>query len=46
MITFFYQILKAGSDELLAEGETRHLSLGPNGKPKTLPENFIEILSR
>ena len=45
MITFFYQILKTGSDELLAEGETRHLSLGPNGKPKSLPEKFIEILS-
>jgi acyl-CoA thioester hydrolase len=46
MITFFYQVLKAGSDELLAEGETRHLSLGPNGKPKSLPEKFIEMLSR
>jgi len=46
MITFFYQILKTGSDELLAEGETRHLSLGPNGKPKSLPESFIEVLSR
>ena len=45
MITFFYQILKKGSDEPLAEGETRHLSLGPNGKPKSLPEKFIEILS-
>ena len=46
MITFAYQLTKKGSEEILAEGETRHLSIGPNGKPKSLPERFIDILSK
>lgn len=46
MITFSYQLLRNGNEEALAEGETRHLSIGPNGKPKSLPDHFIELLSR
>jgi hypothetical protein len=30
---------------VLAEGETRHLSIGPNGKPKSLPEKFLNLLT-
>jgi acyl-CoA thioester hydrolase len=45
MITFGYQLLRKGSEELLAEGETRHLSVGPNGKPRSLPEKFVDLLS-
>jgi len=45
MITFGYQLLKKGSEEILAEGETSHLSIGPNGKPKSLPEKFVALLS-
>ena len=45
LITFGYQLIKKESEEILAEGETRHLSIGPTGKPKSLPEKFIEILS-
>ena len=41
MITFGYQLLRKGSEEILAEGETRHLSIGPNGKPKSLPDQFL-----
>jgi len=46
MITFGYQLLRNGSEEVLAEGETRHLSIGPNGKPKSLPDQFVDLLSR
>ncbi len=45
MITFGYQLLKKGSEDILAEGETRHLSIGPDGKPKSLPEEFVNLLS-
>jgi acyl-CoA thioester hydrolase len=45
MITFGYQLLKKESEEILAEGETRHLSIGPNGRPKSLPDPFLDLLS-
>ena len=45
LITFSYQILKKETGEVLAEGETRHLSIGPDGKPKSLPEKFVALLS-
>ena len=44
MITFGYQLLRKGGEEILAEGETRHLSIGPNGKPKSLPEKFLKLM--
>ena len=45
MITFGYQLLRKGSEDLIAEGETRHLSIGPGGKPKSLPQKFIHLLA-
>ena len=45
MITFGYQLLRKESEEIIAEGETRHLSIGPNGKPKSLPERFVAVLA-
>ena len=45
MITFGYQLLRKESEEILAEGETRHLSIGPNGRPKSLPDPFLDLLS-
>jgi acyl-CoA thioester hydrolase len=45
MVTFGYQLVKKGSEETLAEGETRHLSIGPSGKPKSLPEKFLNLLT-
>ena len=45
MITFGYQLIKKESEEVLAEGETRHLSIGPTGKPKSLPEAFLKSIS-
>lgn len=40
MITFGYKILRLNKEEIIAEGETRHLCLDLNGKPKSLPEAF------
>jgi acyl-CoA thioester hydrolase len=40
MITFKYEILRQNKEEVVAEGETRHLCLDSNGKPKTMPEAF------
>ncbi len=40
MITFGYRILRKEKEEVIAEGETRHLCLDLNGKPKSLPQEF------
>jgi acyl-CoA thioester hydrolase len=46
MITFGYQILRKdpGKEELIAEGETRHVNLDSNGTPKSLPKEFFDLL--
>jgi len=44
MITFSYKIYRKGKDELIVDGETRHICLGPDGKPKRLPEEFAKRL--
>jgi acyl-CoA thioester hydrolase len=46
MITFGYQILRkdGGGEELIAQGETRHVTLGSNGTPKSLPKEFFDLL--
>jgi acyl-CoA thioester hydrolase len=40
MITFGYRILRKEKEEVIAEGETRHLCLDSSGKPKSLPPEF------
>jgi acyl-CoA thioester hydrolase len=46
MITFGYQILRKneGKEELIAEGETRHVSLDSKGTPKSMPKEFLDLL--
>ena len=46
MITFGYQIFRKdrGKEELIAEGETRHLNLDSKGVPKSLPKEFFDLL--
>jgi acyl-CoA thioester hydrolase len=41
MITFKYEILRQNKEEMIAEGETKHLCLDSNGKPKSMPEAFV-----
>jgi acyl-CoA thioester hydrolase len=45
LITFGYQILRNGGEEVIAEGESRHLCLDSKGKPKSLPEKFVQCLA-
>ena len=46
MITFGYQILQKDTDEVIAEGETRHICINSEGKTKSLPEPFLVCLAR
>jgi len=45
MISFGYQILRRDQEELIAEGETRHICLDSTNKPKSLPEAFLAKLA-
>lgn len=44
MVTFAYRILKKDSDELIVQGETRHLCLNKRGNPGSMPEKFLNRL--
>ena len=44
MIGFIYQILRKDPEEVIAEGETRHICLDSNNRPKSLPETFLARL--
>jgi len=46
MITFGYRILRKENEEVISEGETRHLCLDSNGKPKSMPKEFAIRLTR
>ncbi len=45
MITFGYQILRKDQEEVIAEGETRHICVDSNGKTKSLPGKFLVCLT-
>jgi acyl-CoA thioester hydrolase len=45
MITFGYQILHKDQEEVIAEGETRHICIDSNGKTKSLPQKFLFCLT-
>lgn len=45
MITFGYQILRKDQEEVIAEGETRHICVDSNGKAKSIPEKFLACLT-
>jgi len=44
LIEFSY-IIKT-NDTLLAEGRTLHVIMGADGKPRSLPERYLELLKR
>jgi acyl-CoA thioester hydrolase len=43
MIHFGYELLRAGSGELLAEGETTHIVANAQMKPRALPEKYMKV---
>ena len=46
MVTFGYQLVRPGRDEVIAEGETRHICIDSSGRAKSLPEKFLACLTR
>ena len=46
LVTFGYSICHEQSGQLLAEGNTVHVTMGPNGKSRSLPEHYYELLAR
>jgi acyl-CoA thioester hydrolase len=46
LVTFGYQIFRQDhEEEVIAEGETRHLCVDSNGKTRSLPERFLVRLT-
>jgi acyl-CoA thioester hydrolase len=42
MMVFAYTI--TAGDRVLAEGKTKHVVLGEDGKPKRLPDRYVDLL--
>jgi acyl-CoA thioester hydrolase len=42
LLEFSYRIKRAGT--LLAEGRTLHVVIGPDGKPRSMPQRYLELL--
>ncbi len=43
-VTFHYQILRAEGGLLVAEGETRHVVLGRDRRPRRMPAKYMKCL--
>jgi acyl-CoA thioester hydrolase len=43
MIHFGYELRRAETDELLAEGETTHIVANAKMKPRALPEKYLKV---
>ena len=46
VLIFGYEIYKQQADELIAEGETVHVITDRDGRPRTLPEKYRDLLVR
>ena len=44
VLIFGYEIYRQRTDELLAEGETVHVLTDRDGRPRTLPDKYRELL--
>jgi acyl-CoA thioesterase FadM len=44
VLIFGYEIYKQRTDELIAEGETVHVITDREGRPRTLPNKYRELL--
>jgi acyl-CoA thioester hydrolase len=42
IVEFSYRIKRG--ETLLAEGKTVHVVIGPDGRPRTMPERYMELL--
>jgi acyl-CoA thioester hydrolase len=46
LIGFAYEILRANDGTLLAEGQTRHVVMNREGRAKSLPEKYAEMMKK
>ncbi|MBI4472420.1 MAG: hypothetical protein HY646_07105 [Acidobacteria bacterium] len=44
VMSFTYSIFNAETEMLLAEGRTVHVVIGKDGKPKSVPDRYYELL--
>ena len=44
-LRFYYRVRRASDGVLLAEGHTRHAAIGPDGRPRRMPDDVLELLS-
>ena len=44
VLVFGYEVYKQRTDELIAEGETVHVITDCDGRPRTLPDNYRDML--
>ncbi len=45
-MTFSYEIANASTGRMLAEGQTTHVAVGRDGKPRTLPGRYGKLLAQ
>jgi acyl-CoA thioester hydrolase len=45
-VTFGYSIRNEQTGRLLAEGNTAHVAIGLDQKPKTMPQPYLDLLKR
>ncbi len=45
LMTFGYQLLDPESGTVYAEGETKHVVTGRDGRPKSFPQEYFDLLS-
>jgi len=43
-ISFAYEVVRAGDETLLAEGETQHIVMNSQGRARAFPPDFAEKL--
>jgi acyl-CoA thioester hydrolase len=44
VVAFAYAIRNADSGQLLAEGRTVHITVGKNGRTRSMPDRYFELL--
>jgi len=44
LITFAYLILNANTGAMLAEGKTVHVAMGTDGKARSIPHRYMELM--
>jgi len=44
VVKFYYEIVRAADERLLAEGYTTHVVSANNGKPRSFPEECLKLL--